>query len=574
MSEAWCDSDATSDKAISQLGGGKETDSDLLELTFDPTSNTTPSLRPPKLSEAQLLAALELGFSGKFLPSSFTGGEGASVAQESSASSKSGSSKGSSASMINNTANLNSSSGQLSGSHNQYPLFVDNYSYNLSDQQQDGLLPPLRRPDINQLPPDVLAVLLKSTRFEEILIPTQRRIPDFSPTVTTTPTVTSTSGNPQRTTGLEQEISTSGSGANSTATPTNKSSTPEPNASSESDASAKPAFSPFAKEFVPKMSFQQRGNMNPPQETVDLAYAMSQVHVQGQNESFHGLVEELDGSDCILSTVTDMISQVTKDPASLNRCAKGTVDVLKKHLNDEDTLGIVVTLLVEQMISNPNFCYSGAKILEILRENKIGVGKSSIKPLLLTRMQEEFTHCLNNLNDPNVRERSLGMLRLLSELYMNFSVLPGQSKLQIFALAVLELMQKLIAADQSLDTVKCVCQLLKLIGWEVENSEFENVRECFNLVLKELSYLRMTKEGLHPTSQALVDMIFKLHANKWNRGQDEAPSAAPEPSASKIVYYELPDSDEDDYEDTGIMIDDEPDEVQAAYEEFLKMSSK
>ncbi|ODN04764.1 Polyadenylate-binding protein-interacting protein 1 [Orchesella cincta] len=565
MSEAWCDSDATSDKSIGQLGGGKETDSDLLDLTFDPTSDTAPSaLRQPNLNEAQLHAALQLGFSGKFLPSSVTGGGGgALLAQGSSASNcnKSASSKGPSASMINNTANLNSSSSQLSGSQNQYPLFVDNYSYNLSEQEQEGLLPPLRRPDINQLPPDVLAVLLKSTRFEEILIPAQRRITDFSPTGAAQ--VTSASVNPQRTTGLEQETSTSGSGATVTPTPSNKSSTPQSN--EDSDTSKKTGFSPFAKEFVP-MSFQQRNNMNPQQETVDLAYAMSQVHVQGQNESFQGLVEELDGSDCILSTVTDMISQVTKDPASLNRCAKGVVDVLKKHLNDEDTLGIVVTLLVEQMISNPNFCYSGAKILEILRENKIGVGKSSIKPLLLTRMQEEFTHCLNNLDDPSVRERSLGMLRLLSELYMNFSVLPGQSKLQIFALAVLELMQKLLSKDHSLDV---------LIGWEVENSEFEKVRECFNLVMKELSYLRMITEGLHPTSKSLVDMIFKLRANKWNRGQDEPTPAAPEPSASKIpVYYEIPDSDDDFDEETGIMIDDEPDDVQAAYEEFLKMSSK
>lgn len=90
--------------------------------------------------------------------------------------------------------------------------------------------------------------------------------------------------------------------------------------------------------------------MNPEHDTSDLAYAMSQVQVQGQNEMFQGFIEELDGSDCILSTVTDMISQVSQDPASLNRCAKATVDVLKKHLNDDDTLGIVVTLLVEQVI--------------------------------------------------------------------------------------------------------------------------------------------------------------------------------------------------------------------------------
>lgn len=89
--------------------------------------------------------------------------------------------------------------------------------------------------------------------------------------------------------------------------------------------------------------------MATPQNTRDLAYAMAQVEVQDQNEQFQSFVEELDGSDCILSTVTDMISQVSQDPASLNRCTKMTVDVLKKHSVDECTLGIVVTLMFEQV---------------------------------------------------------------------------------------------------------------------------------------------------------------------------------------------------------------------------------
>lgn len=77
-------------------------------------------------------------------------------------------------------------------------------------------------------------------------------------------------------------------------------------------------------------------------------------------------------------------------------------------------------------------------------------------------MREEFTHCLNSLDDADVRCRSIGVLRLLSELFMNFSVLPDNSKLNIVGLAVLELMQKLIQKDKSVEIVKSVCQLLKV----------------------------------------------------------------------------------------------------------------
>lgn len=81
----------------------------------------------------------------------------------------------------------------------------------------------------------------------------------------------------------------------------------------------------------------------------------------------------------------------------------------------------------------------------------------------------------------------------------------------------------------------------------MENSNKEQVREYFGLVLKELSYLRMTSEGkLHPTCVTLVDMVFKLHSNKWNRGQEEpsAPSTASYAamSAQQPIYYEMPDS--------------------------------
>lgn len=82
----------------------------------------------------------------------------------------------------------------------------------------------------------------------------------------------------------------------------------------------------------------------------------------------------------------------------------------------------------------------------------------------------------------------------------------------------------------------------------MENSKNEKVRAYFAVVLKELSYVKMTSEGkLNPTCDELVEMIFKLHANKWNRGMEDAPAPATNNYASTMasrtpVYYELPDS--------------------------------
>lgn len=152
-SKTWRDSNNARSEGVKSSEANN--DNDLLDLTFDPSSATVaPSLRQPKLSEAQLLAALELGFSGKYLPSSVTGGEAVPVSSGNSVLDRSNNKIGQASSMINNHSSSNINQNQGSGSQqNQYPLFVDNYSFNLTEEQQQGLLPPLRRPDINQLPP-------------------------------------------------------------------------------------------------------------------------------------------------------------------------------------------------------------------------------------------------------------------------------------------------------------------------------------------------------------------------------------------------------------------------------------
>lgn len=73
------------------------------------------------------------------------------------------------------------------------------------------------------------------------------------------------------------------------------------------------------------------------------------------------------------------------------------------------------------------------------------------------------------------------------------------------------------------------------------------VKEYIEKVLKELSFARMSA-GNNRTSVDLIDMIFKLRSNNWNREPKDAPSStttAPAPVAtgqSHPVYYELPDS--------------------------------
>lgn len=186
---------------------------------------------------------------------------------------------------------------------------------------------------------DVLAVLLKSSRFDEVVISTQRRLAEMTQNINS------------QSRGYQQDVNNSGGNIPSSPTGMVHNNATTPAAQSpfsrvqQQSPDKRLTLSPYAKEFVPT-SFQSQPDQK---ESVDLSYAMSQIQFQDTNDSFQGFGDDLEVSDCILSTVTDMISQVSRDPPSLNRCIKSTVDVLKKCLNLEDTLGIIVTLLTEQV---------------------------------------------------------------------------------------------------------------------------------------------------------------------------------------------------------------------------------
>lgn len=100
------------------------------------------------------------------------------------------------------------------------------------------------------------------------------------------------------------------------------------------------------------------------QEESELAQAVAQIQMlsnhnqaapldfcQGPYSSQPGneIDNNSDNMECILSTVTEAITDLTLHPANFSRSAKTITEVLKNYLNDTDTLQVVVTLLVEQV---------------------------------------------------------------------------------------------------------------------------------------------------------------------------------------------------------------------------------
>jgi len=126
-------------------------------------------------------------------------------------------------------------------------------------------------------------------------------------------------------------------------------------------------LSPDAKEFCPSKPPQTNTGMMNFQGESELAQAVAQIQMLNHSQSnsvdypqspySNQSGNESDSNEnlehTLLSKVTDAIADLTLHPANFNRCAKTITEVLRNYLRDTDTLGVVVTLLVEQVTRSP-----------------------------------------------------------------------------------------------------------------------------------------------------------------------------------------------------------------------------
>jgi len=458
---------------------------------------------------------------------------------------------------------------------------------------EEGLLPSLRRPDLSDMAPELFSLLqLKESDLNAFLQSAQPELLTNlinaqlnnrgNQSANASNSSDHTSGNnysgmPNVINVAATQIKTPSQNNNTNSTEVRNSApqnTSQPPGQSRGNNNK---LSPSAKEFVPKPYALQNSD------TANLAMAVAQVqatmHNQFPSQNQSQSQNDTDNNtDCVLSTITDTINQLTINPPDFQRCAKLTTDVLKQYLNDaDDILGIVVTLLVEQSISNANFCYSGARLCQVLHKNDIKTPVASFKVLLISRCQEEFQSCLKNLaTDANSLQRTHGFLRFLGELYMNFHIEQSGKTvpITIFGLAATELMSKLISTSPTYENIKFVFQLLKLLGWEFENAADARLKSEMEKFIKDLSYLLVLKQ-LPTETIKLLEALFALKGKKWNKVeevQQPRDNAVPCPwNFSQPQFFELPDEvDDDDFDGGNILLDDEPDGVGEAYEAFLK----
>lgn len=247
-----------------------------------------------------------------------------------------------------------------------------------------------------------------------------------------------------------------------------------------------------------------------------------QHHHQQQHHGMHGGSNDFgaDGdSDQIseneiyaLDYLTEVIAELFDNPGmfdSIQRKLKGT---FAEFRSNQFVLSNAVELLFEQSIKEQNFRYMGArlcKLLDSLDENP----KSVLRQLLTMKMTHQHSELQTFMTNEQIKVR--GTTLFLAELYMqlrkpNDLQRNGEIAMRIIAAA------KVLLSKEGPENIKCVCQCLKLCGFELE-------RDCRDHLMEILKTLGEMEGSTDNSTGRFIRSVLDLQQKSWGRNEEVVP---------------------------------------------------
>lgn len=242
----------------------------------------------------------------------------------------------------------------------------------------------------------------------------------------------------------------------------------------------------------------------------------------------------------IIDAFNSILYEMTIQPGSVEDSLKPFVDLLQNCSDDQAINGIVESLF-EQSIIEPNFRYTGAKVVQYLSNQLKGnAAFSNFRNLFLTRCKEEYLKKEELITHPETVSRLCGFTMFMGELFLNVEVENAQGvtqKIAVIRFVIRDLL--LVLLEHSTDeTVKSATQLLKMAGAAIEDTGHLNKPEEGNYseIFARLGQLQ-SNQHLNKTSQCLIASVLNLKSSNW--GRRDSASSQPNISFQNQQDYDL-----------------------------------
>ncbi|ERL92374.1 polyadenylate-binding protein-interacting protein 1 [Dendroctonus ponderosae] len=271
-----------------------------------------------------------------------------------------------------------------------------------------------------------------------------------------------------------------------------------------------------------------------------------------------------------LVRLRQIISSLINYPGQFDDLLIVFMETIYPYFLDSDALAQIAHLLVGEAVNSPNFRYNGVRLCWYAEKQCPEFGA---KLYDICEKELETDH-----NQQNV-------MLFIAELYIQLSHFSHFGYLLIYAL------NKLLGVGGN-DNIKCVCQALKLTGYALEQNQSQSLNELF-------LQLKTSSSSLSGSALTILNSVINLRQSNWGRSAPESNSSEAsdydhdyEEIVTGILYeaegqtltneeqeFLAAHATQDEYlsdsDDPDALCDPEPemdDEIQAAFEEFVKLN--
>ncbi|XP_070196104.1 polyadenylate-binding protein-interacting protein 1-like isoform X2 [Littorina saxatilis] len=246
----------------------------------------------------------------------------------------------------------------------------------------------------------------------------------------------------------------------------------------------------------------------------------------------------------LLSEFSNTMMVLTTLPANVRDYLSPLCDKLRQA-DTPQILQMVIEILYQQSIYEPNFRYTGARVVHFLcselKDHKIF---GNFKFEFLNKCQQDYKQREMLLKgSPEGLNTLCGLTLFMGELFLN--VTAGTERLDFLPSALTDLVLTLLSQPSDV-SVKTSCQLLKLAGGVTEDAMRRTPEgfQVFNNIFSTLNSLQ-SSPNLSQNNKLLMKSVLNLRDNNWGRPESRPPQEIPQSNSvpapefvqSEPVFY-------------------------------------
>lgn len=228
--------------------------------------------------------------------------------------------------------------------------------------------------------------------------------------------------------------------------------------------------------------------------------------------------QSFDVQSFALDYLTEVIAELYDNPGMFEEVKQKLSTMFADFRDDNYVLSMAVEMIFEQSIKESNFRYMGARLCQLLDSLDDRL-ESLMRQLLRLKMEDQQNELPNYMKQEQVKVR--GTTLFLAELYMQLRS-PHHKLGEDIARHIINAIDILICKEGP-ENIKCVCQCLKLCGFELE-------QDCSADVNRILEKLEAISRSIQSSVSNLIKSVLDLHKKSWGRSDELAMPVAPVPA--------------------------------------------